>query len=192
MRTLNIKTIVGSALFALFTSSIFAQAPMKSTEEGGKRPAQLDTAKVPTDIRKVYIAEYPVSTYESWYGSPEYSAESDWFEYNPYLMPDPAAVQYYIVAFVQDSVPQKVFYDKTAKKIVTHKKTTTLPKEVTAALKKGIYKDWTVTKEKEEILRHSDKKKVYKIEVAKGTQKHALFFQSDGVLIKDKTLSSQK
>jgi hypothetical protein len=191
MRTSNIKTIVGSALIALFTSSAFAQAPMKSVEDGGKRPTQLDTANVPAEVRKVYIKEYPASIYQTWYGYPEYSTEFDWFEYNPYLMPDPAAVQYYIVAFEQDSVPQKVFYDKSAKKIVTHKRTANLPKEVTDALKKSTYKDWTVTKEKEEILRHSDKKKVYKIVVEKGTQKHALFYRSDGVLIKDKTVGPQ-
>jgi hypothetical protein len=76
--------------------------------------------------------------------------------------------------------------------VATHKVLTSdLPKAVSATVSKGEYKTWKLGKDKEEIFKDSDKDqlKVYKVTVEKGKEKHTLFIQSDGKLLKDKKVS---
>jgi hypothetical protein len=100
--------------------------------------------------------------------------------------------EYYIVEFNKDNTPVKAIYSKSGKKVAAHKMLTTdLPKSVTDAINIGIYKTWKLEKDKEEIFKDSDKDqfKVYKVIVEKGKEKHTLFYQTDGKLLKDKKVS---
>ncbi len=158
----------------------------------GKKPAKLDVVKVPKVVTETYIIEYPMTDYYGWYGYPAFSNESDWYGYDPYLMGGEYP-EYYIVEFTKDKTPYKVIYSKNGKKIATHKgMQRDLPKAVSDAINKGIYKSWLITKEREEILREKDTDnfKVFKIVVEKAGERHALFYQSDGTLLIDRKLKS--
>jgi mevalonate pyrophosphate decarboxylase len=126
---------------------------------------------------------------ESWYGYPAFASDADWFgnESYYYTTDNP---QYYIVEFTSEKTPYKVIYTKEGKKIATSRRLKTeLPSAVLNALNKSVYKTWTVSKEREEIFRQSDKKKVYRVVVENGMARHALYFESNGKLIKDKNLN---
>lgn len=55
------------------------------------------------------------------------------------------------------------------------------------ALSNGDYKYWEIATKGEEIYKseQTDTMKVYKIEVANANEKHVLFYQQDGKLLKD-------
>jgi hypothetical protein len=191
MKTIN-KMVVGLALVVLVITNGLAQAPMKPIEEGGKKPNKLEASKVPKTVTDIYILEYPSVVDYSWYGYPAFMEESDWYAYDPYLIPGEYP-EYYIVEFIQDDTPHKVMYSKNGKRIATHRELKAdLPPAVSNALSKGAYKNWMIKKEKEEIFKEkdTDKFKVYKIVVEKGKEKHALYYETDGTLLKDKKLKS--
>ena len=185
------KIIMGGFLVASSVLNSFGQAPMKSIEEGGKMPAKIEKTKVPKTVTEVYVLEYPMATNENWYSYPAFADESDWYGYNPYLEGG-VNPEYYIVEFnSKNKTPHKVIYSKNGKKIATHKKlSVALPVAVSNALSKGDYKDWTIQKDKHEMfkMKDTDKVKVYRIVVEKGMDRHALYYESDGTLLKDKRL----
>jgi hypothetical protein len=61
-----------------------------------------------------------------------------------------------------------------------------LPASVIQAIWQGRYKFWTLTKDREQIFKDSksDKIKVYRVVVKKDNEKHVLYFQQDGKLLK--------
>ena len=187
MKTISIKLIMGCIMAVSFAIHSFGQAAMKTVAEGGRKPAKLEKSKVPKVITETYVVEYPVTAYESWYGYPVFSDESDWYAYDTELYTDQQP-EYYIVEFSKDGTPYKVLYTKEGKKISTKRiiMVGEVPKAVADALNKSAYKSWEIKKEKEEIFRDSDKMKVYKVVVEKGKEKHVLFYQEDGKLLKDK------
>ena len=192
MKTISVKMILGCFLLVALALNAFAQAPMKTVEEGGKKPNKLDKNNVPKTVTEVYVVEYPMSTNEVWYGYPAFSDESDWYGYNPYL-DGGANPEYYIVEFTsKNKVPHRVIYSKNGKKVATHRKINELPAAVSSAISKSEYKDWTIQKDKEEMfkMKDTDKVKVYRVVVENGSEKHALYYQLDGTLLKDKTLKS--
>jgi hypothetical protein len=192
MKTLSIKLIVACIVSASFAIQSFAQAPMKPIEEGGKMPAKLDKAQVPKPVTDTYIVEYPSATYDSWYGYPAFTDESDWYGYNPYRY-SAMNPEYYMVEFTKDQAPHKVVYSKEGKKVATHKKVyTEVPKAISSEMIKGDYKGWKIANEKEEIFKDgdSDQMKVYKLTVEKGKEKHILYYLPSGKLIKDKVIKS--
>lgn len=170
----------------------YSQTTEKTNESNAKKPEKIAKAKIPVAVTETYYREFPLAatTYEHWYGYPEFKYENDWYGYNPYLY-DYEHPEYYVVEFTKDKVPHKVIYSKAGKKIATHKKITSdLPMAVSSALNKSEYSTWKIEKDKEEIFRDTemDKMKVYKVEVEKGKEKHHLFYSSEGVLLKDKTI----
>ena len=62
-----------------------------------------------------------------------------------------------------------------------------MPAAVTDAISNGNYKSWKVGKDKEEIFKDkdTDQMKVYKVSVSNGNEKHTLYFQQDGKMLKD-------
>jgi hypothetical protein len=174
-----------------FETPIFSQAlASKTTEKPGKKPAKIEKTKVPKVITEKFIIEYPNVMNEGWYGYPYYDFYNDWYGYDPYLY-EYENPEFYIVEYTKDNAKHKVVYSKEGKKIATHKNTTAaLPKSIENAINKGEYSTWKIAKEKEEIFRDNemDKMKVYKVEVEKGTEKHHLYFSTDGDLLKDKTI----
>jgi hypothetical protein len=190
MKTKTIKIVALCLMVLSATFSSYAQTTVKTTESCSKKPAKIAKTKVPSVVTETYYKEYPVTTYENWYGYPEFDYENDWYGYNPYLF-EYEHPEYYVVEFTKDKIPHRVIYSKAGKKIAVHKKITSdLPKVVSLAISKSEYSTWKIATEKEEIFRDSDtdKMKVYKVEVEKGKEKHHLFYSSEGVLLKDKTM----
>jgi hypothetical protein len=187
MKTIGIKMIVGCISLASIAMNSFGQDTMTTTKKGGKKTAKVMKVKVPKVVTDLYIVEYPSTTSETWYG---YSSldESDLFGYDTtlYIVGKP---EYYVVEFTKEETPHKAIYSKSGKKIATSNRLKgNLPKAISDALANGAYKDWTVKAEKEEMRRDSDKKKVYKVVVEKGKEKHALFYELDGKLVKDRKI----
>ena len=191
MKTLKIKAITGFAFMVLFATTSFGQATTKSAKESMKKPVKIEKAKVPKEVTKSYFLEYPEQMDDFWYGYPAYDYGNYWYEdwYNPYV--DVEYPEYFVTEFTKDNVPHKVVYSKAGEKIAVHKSVVVTPKAISDAISKGEYKTWKLGKENEEIFRDkdSDQLKIYEITVEKGKEKHNLFFQSDGKLLKDKKVS---
>ena len=179
-------------MLASFAISSFGQTTSKTTtKESKKATKKIDKKKVPTVVTQTYVVEYPVTAYESWYGYPMFNDETDWYAYDDTDMYTDENPEYYVVEFSKDGTPYKVIYTKAGEKVSTKRTIMVgdVPKPVADAVNSSAYKSWTIKKEREEIFRESDKMKVYKVVVEKGTEKHALFYQADGKLLKDKKRS---
>ncbi len=183
--------IMGCLLLASTFAQVNGQAPMKTLDEGGKRPNKIEKANVPKEVKEIFIIEYATISDDNWYGYPNITDNQDWYDYNPYYVISESP-ENYIVEFSKDETPTKVVYTKQGKKFATHRNLKSeLPKAILNALNSGVYKTWTVKKEKEEIFKESDKTKIfYRVVVENGKEKHALFFLSDGKLVKDKIVKS--
>ena len=178
----------------ILCNKFFWPGPAKAAKDDGKKTVKVDKKKVPKEVNDVFIREYPAVDYYDWYGYPVYDYGDywydDWYDYGPYSYTD--YPEYYEVDFTQAKTPVKAIYSKAGKKIAIHKSLKSdLPKAVSAAISKGEYKAWKLGKDKEEIFKDSDKDqlKVYKVDVEKGKEKHTLFFQPDGKLLKDKKVA---
>jgi hypothetical protein len=149
---------------------------------------KIDKSKVPKEVTGAFYNEYPLVTYGDWYGYPSFVNGSAWYDYNPnyYLSGDP---DNYVIEFNDKDTAFKSIYKKDGTKIASHKMMTSemMPMAVTDALKTGDYKSWTVGKDKEEIFKDkdTDQMKVYKVSVWKGSEKHMLYYQQDGKMLKD-------
>lgn len=155
-----------------------------------KERKEVEKSKLPKIVTETFITEYPVITSESWFGYPKFDSERDWYYHDPYFYVTENP-EFYVVEFTKDNVKHKAVYSKSGKKIAVHKKTTAeLPKAITTAIEKSKYATWKIAKEKELIFRDQemDKIKTYKAIVEKGTEKHALYYSSEGDLLKDKAL----
>jgi len=184
----SIRTIAVGFLLFSFSIQSFSQASSKAKASKVSKSHKIEKSKVPAVVTESYISEYPMSAEEGWYGYPAFSYPYDWYNYNPYLYTKESP-EYYIVEFTHETVPHKVIYSKVGKKIATHRKLNgALPVAVSSAINQGVYKAWTLKSEKEEIFKDGDADilKVYKVVVEKGKNKHLLFYQADGKLLKDK------
>ncbi len=195
MKNTTIKAIAGCLFCASFSLTSFGQSSVLPNDQGGDNPennSKVDKSTIPGAISDSYTREFPSTSSESWYYYPGYYAsESDWYEYDPYatVMEDKQP-RYYVVEFTNEKTPYRVVYSKEGKKLITYKTSIeNLPKAVITALSKSPYKSWVITKEKEEIWLATDEKRVFKVVVEKGKEKHVLFYKEDGKLIKDKNKS---
>lgn len=195
--TANGKVMNKIAAFLLvygLVFSAFAQsgAPMTTIEEGGKQPNPiLDTVDVPAVVRNIYIIEYPTYRYSDWYGYPTFTESSDWYTYDPdKYTPKGTTPEYYVSEYNNDGMPNRVLYTKTGKKISSHRhlKANELPAAVSKAFEKSSYVNWQIVGGKLEIINHNDKSKVYKITVKNNYEKHSLFYDEKGKLMKDKKI----
>jgi hypothetical protein len=188
MKKKKINVTAIGILFMFFAINSFGQITTTTTKSTTKKSAKLDKTKVPKVVTDTYYNEYPVTTDESWYGYPTWDNGDYWYDYDPYFYTD-ANSNNYAVDFYQNGIPYTVIYSASGQKIAAHKKKITdIPTAITAAINAGTYKTWTIGKDKEEIFKASDadQMKVYKINVAKGSEKHTLYFRVDGTLLKDK------
>jgi hypothetical protein len=182
-------TIIAGAIMsscgANQTDSAYKDSTDYKKELSGTR-TKLDKALVPKAVTDRFGADYPMTTYDYWFG---YPAQDDWYGYDhDYSDQNPAT---YVVEFATDSIPYRAVYTKEGAKIATYKSISVLPDAVSWALNNGDYKTWTVGKEKQEIFKDKDADtlKVYMVTVEKLGHKHILYFQSDRRLMKDKTIS---
>lgn len=185
------KILTGLPMMVSVIFNSFGQVTPPPNEQTGRMPEKMDRTIVPKAVLDRYSIDYPSTTYESWYGYPsyDYNDGTNWYIYTPpsYTGAAVSNPEYYVVEFTADKAPYKVVYSKEGKKISTYKTSESeLPRAVINAMKKGAYKDWVVLKEKEEIWRESDKRKIYKVVVEKGNERHALYYREDGKLLKDK------
>jgi hypothetical protein len=188
MKKINLQVIAVCILLTSFTMSSFGQTASKPMKEHVKKKTKLEKNKVPKEVTEVFYIEYPATVDESWYGYPTIDEKVYWYDNDSSLYSD-EYIEYYVVDFTKENTPYKAVYSKKGKKIATHKKVTSdLPKAVLTAINAGEYKDWKIDGDKEEIFKDkdSDVMKVYKVTVEKGKEKHILFFQPDGKLLKDK------
>jgi hypothetical protein len=155
-----------------------------------KADKNIDKSKLPKVVTVTFITEFPVVTNESWFTYPKFDIENDWYFHDPYLYgienPD-----FYVVEFTKDNVKQKAIYSKSGKKIAVHKNSIgELPNVISEAIAKSKYSSWKIAKEKEIIFKDKemDKIKAYKAVVDNGKEKHALYYSSAGVLLKDKMI----
>jgi hypothetical protein len=183
-------------LMVMFVSGLalhsYGQATVKKLEKANKKPAKMEKSKVPAVVTDSYFREFPMASYDSWYGYPSLRSEYDWYAYDPYLY-EYEHPEYYIVEFTQDQTKQKAIYSKVGKRLSVHKTMVAeLPKAITDAVAKSSYKTWTIAADKEEIFKdpEGDQMNVYKIEVDKGKLRHHLFYQKNGRLMLDKTIKS--
>jgi len=191
MCKLNVKIIAGCALLTFFVTSSFGQVSTISGNVEAKKHALLDKNKVPRKVTYEWFKEYDVPANEQWYDfDPAFAGES-WEEYDPFLFP-PKHAKNYLVEFKKDNVPYYAVYTETGEKVVTHRRyNSALPNAISAAINNSEYKTWKIGNDKEEIFRDkdSDKLKFYKVSVERGSEKHILYFQQDGKLLKDIKLS---
>jgi hypothetical protein len=181
--------ILGGLLLTFFTMGSFAQTVVKTHKKVTETAAKLNKSKVPKVVTETFVTEFPTGMYDSWYGYPEYN----WYGYDPYYYYYNAYPKNYIVKFTKDNVKHSVFYTKAGKKIATHVMiNANIPKSVTDAVAKSKYKSYKLQEDKEEILKDgdSDLLKVYKVEVRKGNDRHALFYDLEGKLMKDVKMKS--
>lgn len=191
MKSNSIKLIAIFILTISLALQNFAQSTVKCTEQCCKTAVKIDEDLIPKTVTDQYIDEYPVATYQSWYGYPMFAFVSDWYGYNRNLFCEENP-EYYVVEFTKDTTPHKVIYSKTGEKIATHKTVNTIPKAILLAIKKTVYSTWKLGKGREEVFKDGDNDdlKIYKITVEKGKEKHILFFQLNGILLKDKEIKS--
>jgi hypothetical protein len=154
-----------------------------------KTKTKLDQAKVPSAVTQVFYTDYPQATVAdaNWYGYPTFDYVNDWYDYDPdlYTNDNPDA---YVIEFTTDNVPHRVVYTKAGKRVASHTIITSeLPAPVLTAISTGLYKDWTLGKEREIVFKSkdSDKLKLYKVSVKMGMERHVLYFDPSGKLIKD-------
>ncbi len=186
MRRKEIKVIAGFILFIFFSMNSFGQTGTKPSKGYGYKVARIDETKVPVEVMKIYTKEFPITSSANWYGSPLLN-DQEWYDDQTYLSSsnDP---ENYVVEFSKDNIPHKVVYSKSGEKLAVHRKLIdNLPKEISTAILKSEYKEWRL-RDKEEIFKDkdTDKLKVYKVGVEKGKEKHTLFFEKSGKLLKDK------
>ncbi len=167
-----------------------AQTNTDNTAQAGKAKTKLDKNKVPKEITNLFYADYPTTTYTDWYGYPAFDYVNDWYDYDPSLYSNDYP-ETYVIEFATDTTSYKAVYTKGAKKVAIHKPISELPLAISTSISQGTYSTWAIGKDKEEIFKDkdTDQMKVYKVEVTNGTEKHMLYFQPDGKLLKDKKIS---
>ena len=163
------------------------QAYSKSNKDSSQTRTKLDKSKVPKDVTDAFYNQYPLASYGNWYCYPTFTNGSAWYDYDPnyFLTGDP---DNYVIEFNNKDTAFKAIYAKDGTKIASHKgMSMDMPAAVTDAINNGDYKSWTVGKDKEEIFKDkdTDQMKVYKVSVSKGSEKHLLYFQQDGKMLKD-------
>jgi len=180
------QSLPGCLILLLITSTIYGQTGSASDSGIGKRLAKLDNNKIPKVVTEIFNKQFPVKSEVSWYGYPQFDNGSDWYEYDPsyYSNHNP---ENYVVEFTHHDTLDKVFYTKRGQKIATHRRIdTVLPAKIGDAIGRSAYKTWSIGNDKEEIFQDSksDQIRVYRVIVRKGKERHTLYFQENGKLLR--------
>jgi outer membrane protein assembly factor BamB len=187
MERINVKAMAGCILLAFISMSSFGQAYSKSNGDTCKMQTKLDRGKIPKAVTDAFYSQYPLAADGDWRAYLSFASGTKWYEFDPYHYADGDPDNYAIEFNIKDTAFRAI-YALDGTKIASRKAMTwDMPAAVTDALNNGQYKSWTVNKDKEEIFKDSDsdKLKVYKVTVAKGSEKHTLYFRQDGKMLKD-------
>jgi hypothetical protein len=183
--------IGGCALLVFLVMSSCDQTSKKGTDGTQNSIKKIDKTKVPKVVTDAFTIEYAIPDSEFWYGYSAIDSSSDWYMYDPYLYVDNEYPETFVAGFSKDSIPYKSIYSKTGKKIATHKIVNNIPSAISDSISKSAYNTWTIEKDKEEIFKDSDNDqlKIYRVSVSKGSEKHTLYYDKAGKLVKDKKMS---
>ncbi|WP_449386701.1 hypothetical protein [Chryseobacterium lineare] len=188
MKNKTVRLFAIAVMSIACTGSVFGQRhtspPQRAENENGAQ------SRIPNLVSQNFVNEYPKVTDAVWRGYPQQSFITEWYDDNPSAQSSQPA-EYYTARFTSGKSHLKAIYTKDGEKIsVRQMITSELPKPVLYAITNGDYSDWKIANEKEVIFKNNprDAMKVYKIKVEKGPSKHDLFYSSEGVLLKDKTI----
>ena len=187
MKRINTKSITGSILLALISLSSYSQSYSKINMDTSQLRTKIDKGQIPKEVTDAFSDQYPLATNGDWYCYPSSASAVDWYSYDPNYL-GVGDTYSYDIEFISDGTPYKAIYARNGTKIASHKgMVTVMPGAVTDAISSGDYKSWTLGKDKEEIYKDagSDLLKVYKVNVMNGSEKHTLYFQQDGKMLKD-------
>jgi hypothetical protein len=186
----NLQTITAGPCVFLFLSLFSFVASGQDSSSAARSPATsrqpIDKSKIPKAVTEEFYKQYPVKTSTDWYAYPSYDDGDDWYEFDPsyHSNQDP---ENYVVVFRHKRILTKAIYSKDGKKIAVHQDMNApLPASVTRSIREGLYKSWILTKDREQIFKDSksDKIIVYRVVVKKDNEKHVLYFQQNGKLLK--------
>ncbi|MBW8523766.1 hypothetical protein K0U91_00825 [Chryseobacterium chendengshani] len=187
----KIKILAMAIMSVAFTTTVFGQKVDSRVNNASYiKPEKILRNDVPKDVIENFVKDHPAVQNEQWRGYPTEDFRNVWYDYNPSLNSSSAS-DYFVAEFWEGGEHQEGMYSRDGKKIAIHKKIDSqLPQPILDAIKKGVYKNWKIAKEKEEIFRDYslDQLKVYKVTVQKGSSKHFLFYSADGALLKDKII----
>ena len=190
MKTLFFKIVSVGILFNLFTFISSGQTLFATNDDGEKAYPEIDIKSVPAEVAVKFAEDYPVTSYENWYGYPTFTNESDWYSYDPKFYSDKYP-EFFIVEFMQNNSPHKAIFYLNGDRIASYRRLNSdspeiLPEKVSNAINNSEYKTWNIVIESEEIiLRDSNQMKVYRIEIQNGNDKHLLYYTIEGILLKD-------
>lgn len=181
------KMLTGLTILTTITINSFAQIPNPDRNKFENTTTKIEKNNVPKLIISNHYKEFPNTTNNNWFGYPNYSINSDWFDktINLSIVESP---KYYIVEFKSDTILHRLTYNTLGEKINTY---ISIDNKIQTKIAKTLidskYKNWEITNEKEEIFRDLDLDilTVYKIEIQKNNKKRYLFYTENGLLIKD-------
>jgi hypothetical protein len=164
-----------------------AAAKTPGGKAGNKTDAKLTKDQVPPVVVTEFEEEFPVAEYVDWYSYPVFYDDWGWYTIDPVYEVVEEVPAFYMVEFTDAGTPEKTIFSKKGEKVATRRtvKEASLPKAVTAGFQKSAFTDWKIVGEREEVTRHKDGKKVYKLEVEKGAEKRFLFFDPAGKLVRE-------
>jgi hypothetical protein len=165
-----------------------------AAKTGNKTDAKLAKDQVPPVVVTEFEEEFPVAEFVDWYSYPVFYDDWGWYTIDPVYEVVEEVPEYYLVEFTDAGTPQKTIFNKQGEKVATRRtiKEADLPKAVTDGFHKSAFKDWKIVGEREEVTRHKDKQKVYRLEVEKGAEKRFLFFDPAGKLKHETTPRSPR
>ena len=187
MKRINTKSITGSILLALISFGSYSQSYSKINIDTSQVRRKIDKGQIPKDVTDAFSDQYPSATNGDWYCYPSSATAADWYSCDSSYI-GVGDVHSYDIEFISDGTPYKAIYATNGTKIASHKgMDAAMPAAVTDAISNGDYKSWTLGKDKEEIYKDaaSDPLKVYRVNVMNGSEKHTLYFQQDGKMLKD-------
>ena len=181
------KMLTGLTILTTITINSFAQIPNPDRNKFENTTTKIEKNNVPKLIISNHYKEFPDTANNNWFGYPNYSINSDWFDktINLSIVESP---KYYIVEFKSDTILHRLTYNTLVEKINTY---ISIDNKIQTKIAKTLidskYKNWEITNEKEEIFRDLDLDilTVYKIEIQKNNKKRYLFYTENGLLIKD-------
>jgi hypothetical protein len=187
MKRINTKFITGSILLTLISLGSYSQSYSKINVDTSQLRTKIDKGLIPKEVTDAFSAQYPYASNGDWYCYRSSASVVDWYSYDPYYI-GVGDTYSYDIEFTSDGMPYKAIYAKDGAKIASHKgMVTTVPAAVTDAISNGDYKSWALGKDKEEIYKDSDSDqlKVYRLNVMNGSERHTLYFQQDGKMLRD-------
>jgi len=184
MKTNIFKLFAIAAMSIVFTNSTYGQRLVKPSQKSESEKM------IPVMVSQNFVNEYPTAVNAEWRGYPTPNVSSEWYEYEPSKQSSKPSA-YYVAEFSELQSDYKAIYAADGSKIAIHRLfVSELPATVLKAVSKGMYRDWSLAPEKEEIFRNNAQgsMKVYRIKMSKESSQHNLFYSEDGTLLMDKTI----